>query len=91
MLHGFHVIIGGEDVKEHKPHPEGLFEAMARLECSPESVVYVGDSEVDAELAQRAGVPLVIVLSGVTPRERFENYKAIAVLDDISQLPELLS
>lgn len=91
MLDGFHVIIGGEDVKQHKPHPQGLFEAMERLECSAESMVYVGDSEVDAELARRAGVPVVIVLTGVTPRESFDNYEPIAVLDSISQLPELLS
>ena len=91
MLHGFHVIIGGEDVKQHKPHPQGLFEALARLESSPSSVVYVGDSEVDAELARRAGVPLVIVLSGVTPRERFENYEPLAVLDSIRELPGFLS
>jgi phosphoglycolate phosphatase len=90
MVDGFHVIIGGEDVKQHKPHPQGLFEAMERLECSPASVVYVGDSEVDAELARRAGVPVVIVLSGVTPRERFENYEPLALLDSISQLPEFL-
>ena len=91
MLHGFHVIIGGEDVKQHKPHPQGLFEALERLECSPASVVYVGDSEVDAELARRAGVPLVIVLSGVTPRQRFENYEPLAVLDSIRELPGFLS
>lgn len=91
MLHGFHVIIGGEDVKQHKPHPQGLFEALERLESSPASVVYVGDSEVDAELARRAGVPLVIVLSGVTPRERFENYEPLAVLDSIRELPGFLS
>jgi phosphoglycolate phosphatase len=91
MLEGFNVIIGGEDVKEHKPHPQGLFEAMERLECSAASVVYVGDSEVDAELARRAGVPLVIVLSGVTPRERFDNYETVAVLDSVSQLPDFLS
>lgn len=91
MLDGFQVIIGGEDVKEHKPHPQGLFEAMERLECSPASMVYVGDSKVDAELARRAGVPLVVVLSGVTPRDHFDNYEPFAVLDSISQLPELLS
>lgn len=91
MLDGFQVIIGGEDVKEHKPHPQGLFEAMERLECSPASMVYVGDSKVDAELARRAGVPLVVVLSGVTPLEHFDNYEPFAVLDSISQLPELLS
>ena len=87
LMHGFEVVIGGEDVAQHKPHPEGLLEAMQRLECSPESVVYVGDSVVDAELAKRAGVPLVVVLSGVTPREDFEDYDPFAVLQSIADLP----
>jgi phosphoglycolate phosphatase-like HAD superfamily hydrolase len=64
---------------------------MEQLECSPESVVYVGDSVVDAELAQRAGVPLVVVLTGVTPREHFEGYNSIAVLENIGRLPELFA
>ena len=91
LLHGFQIVIGGDDVEQHKPHPEGLFEAMKRLECSPASVLYVGDSLVDAELAKRAGVPLVVVLSGVTPRDHFDTYEPVAVLENISELPRLLS
>ena len=90
LSHGFEVVIGGDDVKQHKPHPQGLFEAIERLECSAESVLYVGDSVVDAELAKRAGVPLVAVLSGVTPREHFEGYNPIAVLKGIEELPTIL-
>jgi phosphoglycolate phosphatase len=90
LLHGFHVVIGGEDVAQHKPHPQGLFEAMNKLECSPASVLYVGDSVVDAELAKRAGVPVVVVLSGVTPKEDFETYEPIAVLEHVSELPKFL-
>ncbi len=90
VMHAFEVVIGGDDVKQHKPHPQGLFEAMEKLECSPESVVYVGDSVVDAELAKRAGVPLVVVLSGVTPREHFEGYDSIAILESVSQLPRVI-
>jgi len=90
MLHGFEVVIGGEDVQQHKPHPQGLFEAIERLDCSPASVVYVGDSVVDAELAKRAGVPLVVVLSGVTPRDHFDKYEPVGVLENISHLPQFL-
>lgn len=90
MTHGFDVVIGGEDVEHHKPHPQGLLRAMGQLECSAESVVYVGDSVVDAQVAQRAGVPLVVVLSGVTPREHFEGYKTLATLESVSQLPKVL-
>ena len=90
LLHGFEVVIGGDDVRQHKPHPQGLFEAIEKLECSPDAVVYVGDSVVDAELAKRAGVPLVVVLSGVTPREHFDTYQPIAVLDSIKELPKII-
>ena len=90
LLHGFHIVIGGEDVAEHKPHPQGLFEAMKKLECSSTSVLYVGDSVVDAELAKRAGVPVAIVLSGVTPREDFNNYEPVAMLQTVSELPNFL-
>ena len=64
---------------------------MEKLECSPASVVYVGDSVVDAELAKRAGVPLIVVLSGVTPRDDFEDYEPLTVLDHVSELPKFLS
>jgi len=90
MMHRFELVIGGEDVEQHKPHPQGLFEAMKRLECSADSVVYVGDSVVDAELAKRAGVPLIVVLSGVTPRSAFDSYSPLAILDTISDLPQFL-
>lgn len=91
VLHGFEVVIGGDDVKHHKPHPQGLYEALERLECSPSSVVYVGDSVVDAELSKRAGVPLIVVLSGVTPRADFDIYEPLAILESISEVPEFLS
>jgi phosphoglycolate phosphatase len=87
----FDVVIGGEDVEEHKPHPAGLFEAIRRLECSPSSTVYVGDSVVDAEVAKRAGAPFVAVLSGVTPKECFDGYECIAILKDVSELPIFLA
>jgi phosphoglycolate phosphatase len=90
LLHGFEVVIGGEDVEQHKPHPQGLFEAIEKLQCSPESVVYVGDSVVDAELAKRAGVPLIVVLSGVTPRTQFDTYEPLAVLENVSHLPKIV-
>jgi phosphoglycolate phosphatase len=90
LLHEFQIVIGGEDVEQHKPHPQGLFEAIEKLECSPASVVYVGDSVVDAELAKRAGVPLIVVLSGTTPKEHFDGYEPMAMLESISELPEFL-
>lgn len=91
LLQFFQVVIGGEDVEQHKPDPQGLFKAIERLECSPASTVYIGDSVADAEVTKRAAVPFIAVLSGVTARESFDDYEAIEVLENLSQLPGLVS
>ena len=90
LLDRFQIVIGGEDVEEHKPHPQGLLRAIDELKCPTPSVLYVGDSVVDAEVARRAGVPLVVVLTGTTSRDEFDNYDPLAMLDSISELPEFL-
>lgn len=90
LEHAFEVIVGAEDVAVHKPDPTGLDRAIGRLGRSPEWVLYVGDSTVDAETARRAGVPFVAVLSGVTPREAFAAYEPHAVIDDLTLLPGLV-
>ena len=54
------IIVGGEDMKEAKPSPEGLLQAASRLNCPKEQILYLGDSIVDAETAQNAGVDLPV-------------------------------
>jgi phosphoglycolate phosphatase len=67
-----------------------LVAAIQRLQCQPGSIVYVGDSVVDAEVAKRADVPFIVVLSGVTPRDHFQSYEPIGVIESLSELPRLL-
>ena len=90
LLDAFAAIVGGEDVAAHKPDPEGLLKAMAMLESTPSSTVYVGDSVTDAQTAERAGVPFVAVLSGVTPRDAFAGYEVHTVIDDLSSLCDVV-
>ena len=90
LLSSFDVIVGGEDVTVHKPDPTGLLTAMEKLGSQRSVSLYMGDSVVDAHTAQRAGVPFVAVLSGVTPKEDFAGYAALGILDDVSELPSLL-
>lgn len=86
----FNVIVGGEDVREHKPDPEGLLQALEKLGTVPTDSVYVGDSVTDAIVAERAGVAFVAVLTGVTPREAFAEYNTVDILESVELLPELL-
>ncbi|PSP55566.1 phosphoglycolate phosphatase [Halobacteriales archaeon QS_1_67_19] len=48
-------VVGRGTVPERKPRPEPLLAAIERLGADPEDVVFVGDSEGDAEAAERAG------------------------------------
>lgn len=55
----------GESVEvRRKPNPDGVLAALKALGGKPEEALYVGDSEVDLETAQRAGLPCALVLWG---------------------------
>ena len=59
----FEVVMAGDDLDLRKPDPAPVFEIMKRV--GAETCVYVGDSEVDAETAQRAGAPFVFYTEGI--------------------------
>jgi phosphoglycolate phosphatase len=80
------VIVGGEDVAAHKPDPESLHLAMARLGAEPGRALYAGDSVTDAETARRAGILFAAVLSGATPREAFSAYDARVMVRGLVEL-----
>ncbi|WP_254271225.1 HAD family hydrolase [Haloarcula marina] len=48
-------VVGRDTVGSSKPNPEGLLTVVDELGADPESTVFVGDSESDAETARRAG------------------------------------
>ena len=49
---------------EKKPDPKGVIKAIKQLDSSCENSVYIGDSEVDIQTAQNAGLPCISVLWG---------------------------
>ena len=52
----FAVIVSDDDVDEPKPSSEGILRAIHTLRIEPEECAYVGDSDIDLEAAQAAGV-----------------------------------
>jgi pyrophosphatase PpaX len=57
----FDVVVGGDETREHKPHPAPLLLALERLGARPEDAAYVGDSPFDVGAARAAGVFSVAV------------------------------
>lgn len=86
----FSVIVGGENVDQHKPHPSGLLLALSHLQSTLDEAVYVGDHVVDAQTASRAGVSFVGVLTGHSDAPSLLTHGALAVIPDLSSLPSVL-
>ena len=84
------VIIGGEDVKRPKPHPQGAKAALKKLKAQKATALYVGDSTVDAETAWKAGVDFCGVLNGLTTYQELAAYPHRKILNDLTLLPLLL-
>lgn len=55
----FDLVVSASDVERPKPDPESVFKILAHFNAKPECCLYIGDSEIDAQTALRAGVPLV--------------------------------
>ena len=90
LLKQFDAVLGGDSLPETKPHPAPLLKTFEMLSADSENSLYVGDSEVDAETAERADVPFALFLGGYrkTPAEdlphemAFEHFNAIPVFVD---------
>ena len=91
LLGKFDAIVGGDDVKQFKPDPEGLLLAINQLGAEAGSTLYVGDNVTDAETARRAGVPFLAVLSGVTSRDELSGYSVLEFLESVGHLPSFLA
>lgn len=70
------VAIGEKEGIRRKPAPDTVFEALKELGRTKEEAVYVGDSDVDIETAQNAGMPCISVLWGFRDKAFLETHGA---------------
>ena len=56
------VIIGGDDVTEGKPDPEGFLKACNELDVKPNNSAYVGDTVSDMIMGKNGGAAMVVGL-----------------------------
>ena len=60
----FTVVICGDDLATHKPHPEGLTAILKRLGVSPGEALYTGDADADVLGGVEAGVRTILIRHG---------------------------
>jgi pyrophosphatase PpaX len=58
----FDLIITGDEVKEHKPSPEGITLFLDKFKLPKENVLMVGDAPADIRAARAAGVKIASVI-----------------------------
>lgn len=68
MRHYFGAIIGADTIGVAKPDPAPYRETLKRMDRADSPSLLIGDSETDVLTARAAGVPIVGVTFGYTPR-----------------------
>ena len=82
----FQEVSGGDEVKRVKPDPEILRLTLRKLNRTPETSVYVGDTVLDVRAARGAGMTAISVLGGTSLREEIEDEAPDLIIDGIAGL-----
>ena len=84
------VVVGMESTERHKPDPDPVLHALAELGASPADALFLGDSPLDIEAGNAAGVISVAALWGPFPRMVLERASPTYLLEHIRELPALV-
>jgi phosphoglycolate phosphatase len=84
----FDIVLGGDSLAKRKPDPAPLQAALAGLGVA--TGLYIGDSEVDAETAQRAGTPFLLFTEGYR-KSPVSDIPHAAAFDAFSDFPGLIA
>jgi phosphoglycolate phosphatase len=63
----FDIVVSSLDVKHPKPHPESIHKILGFFAIKPDQAVYIGDSPIDLETAEAAGVHFIAYGNGRLP------------------------
>ena len=84
--------IASDEVEQGRPHPFMIRELMNRAGIDDPSVVLkIGDTAVDIKEGRNSNCGLVIaVTTGAFTRKQLEAYHPDHILDNLSELPNLI-
>ena len=83
-------MLGGDDVKQKKPHPAPLYLTMGTFGVKKEELLFVGDSRNDIIAAQAAQCPCVGLTYGYNYGEPIADSTPDFILDDFADLLSIL-
>jgi phosphoglycolate phosphatase len=87
----FGPVFGGDSFERKKPDPLPIWKTCEALGSAVARTLMVGDSNNDAQAAHAAGCPVVLVTYGYNHGQPVQDTPAAAWLDNLADLPELMS
>lgn len=90
IAHRFDAVVGGTAELPAKPDPAMLLECIRRMGVRTDTTLYVGDSEIDWETAQRANVRFALFTGGYRQNE-LDYFKSATLFDDFTVLARALT
>jgi len=85
----FKMVVGAQDVTNHKPHPESVHQTIQKLGIPIAETVVIGDSVFDLDMARNAGADAIGVTTGIHTREmlaKSEPRHIVGNLDEVGKL-----
>ena len=84
-------VISADDVTQTKPDPEGILQALSRLDLKPEEVMVMGDHPYDVKAAKAAGVKAIVgTTHGFSTAAELKAAGAIRTVPSLLDIPVLI-
>ena len=77
----FDIILGATERFPRKPAPDSALFVAGKLGVAPENILYLGDTNIDMQTANAAGMYAVGVTWGFRPRKELEENGAKMIID----------
>jgi len=86
----FDLVITGDDVKEHKPSPEGINIFIEKFNLDRNKVLMIGDSTGDIKAARGAGVKIASVVWDSYAKDKVLKSGSDYIFHSVDELKEFL-
>ncbi len=86
----FDYVVGEREGIRRKPSPDSVLAVLDKLGTAKEETVYVGDSDVDIQTAQNAGIDILSVEWGFRDKEFLLKHGAVKLIQSPQELLENL-
>lgn len=86
----FDLIVSGDDVKNHKPSPEGIIKFLNMFKLNPKEVLMIGDAPSDILAANECGVEIASVVWDSYAEEEVRKLNPKNLFHSVAELKDFI-